>query len=79
MRRGVRGGENFNVHIPKPVTLPTVELDDIDIEREAKEAAERVRCRRCNGRGRGERYAVWSPFRLSGLRRSLRSGRNERE
>jgi hypothetical protein len=47
----LRGGENFNVHAPKPVTLPAVELDDIDIEREAKEAAARVAERRLVRRG----------------------------
>jgi len=42
----LRGGENFNAHTPALVTLPSVELADIDVEREAKEAAERVSTRR---------------------------------
>jgi hypothetical protein len=47
----LRGGENFNAHEPVPVTLPAVELTDIDIEREAKEAAARVAERRVVRRG----------------------------
>ena len=48
----LRGGAAFNQPIPKSVTLPVVEIDDIDVEREAKEAAERVSIRRTIRRGR---------------------------
>jgi hypothetical protein len=42
----LRGGETINVRVPPPVTLPPVKLDDLDIEREAKEAAQRIAERR---------------------------------
>jgi hypothetical protein len=38
----LRGGENFNVHTPPPVTLPALNLPSIDPEAEAAEAAERA-------------------------------------
>ena len=36
------GGENFNAHTPPPVRVAAIKLTDIDIEREAQEAAARV-------------------------------------
>jgi hypothetical protein len=54
----LRGGESFNVHIPKPVSLPTVEIDDVNVELEAKEAAERVSIRRTIRRGRDAWEAI---------------------
>jgi hypothetical protein len=39
----LRGGENFNAHVPPPVTLPALKLPDIDTEADRREAA-----RRCN-------------------------------
>jgi hypothetical protein len=42
----LRGGENFNAYTPAPVTLPTVALADVDLEREAREAAQRIAERR---------------------------------
>jgi hypothetical protein len=47
----LRGGENFNAHTPAPVTLPTVALADVDLEREAREAAQRIAERRVVRRG----------------------------
>jgi hypothetical protein len=43
---------------PKPVTLPIVKLDDIDIEREAKEAAQRIAERRVVRNGRDAWEAI---------------------
>jgi hypothetical protein len=38
----LRGTPNYNAPPPRPVTLPPVALDDIDVEREAREAQARV-------------------------------------
>jgi hypothetical protein len=40
----LRGGEIFNQPAPRPVTLPTIELADIDVE-------EKRRPQPCAGRG----------------------------
>jgi hypothetical protein len=42
----LRGAPNFNAYTPRPVTLPAVEIADIDVEREAREAQARVIQRR---------------------------------
>jgi hypothetical protein len=60
-------GENFNVHIPKPVKVAAIKLADLDIELEAKEAAAKVAERRVirAGRdawheiGRAESFEAW--------------------
>ena len=46
-----RGGELFNTRAPPPVTKPPLNLPDIDIELEAREAAARVAERRTIRRG----------------------------